>query len=64
MKVTVDASDPGRLEAAADALARAGELEHAVALWALVLRFRAELGTAASIEPQANVIPLRRREAP
>lgn len=56
MKVTVDPLDASRLEAAADALARAGELEHAVNVWALVLRFRAEVGPG----PASNVIPLRR----
>ena len=58
-RVTIEPSDVGRLEAAADALARAGELEHAVNVWALVLRFRAELGPI-----ESNVIPLERGRKP
>jgi hypothetical protein len=34
------ASDIPTLENAADALSRAGELKHAVALWAIALRIR------------------------
>jgi hypothetical protein len=36
------ASDIPTLENAADALSRAGELKHAVALWAIALRIREE----------------------
>jgi hypothetical protein len=37
------ASDIPTLENAADALSRAGELKHAVALWAIALRIREAL---------------------
>lgn len=55
-QVWMHAGDLERLEKAAETCARASELDQATALWAIILRVRAETGWTLEA---SNVVPLR-----
>lgn len=56
-QVWMHRGDLERLEKAAEACARASQLELATSLWAIILRIRSETGWA--LEEPSNVVPIR-----